>query len=617
MVSDGVAERFFALLGEGAQILKRLDEDSAGFFSDLSRLREILSIMGEDSSDYVDGSVFFSLDDKEKSEDSLRRYLQYAENAMPKFMAPFEAKNIGELLDELGVTSYTVKNGTRDDTISMMLHFVESAPEFGVDRDEAAKIEQMLDELQNENLSEKHRKVTAGIVAKLNEIERRINVGQEKSRETGDATEYEQAVREWNEAEKEYRGAWTAINSEWKSRRDSIAAQASAHGLRIVSTLVESSPVTKEQADKWASEQDIDASASAKLKRGGYSAKEARSDMAEFYRMVGGKCPAITLSSTRNKRASASGINKRRGEKTINIGSGFNKRVLWHEMGHHLEFDALCYAAANGFLLKRRVDDKVYSLRELTGNKGYRADEVAYKDSFINPYVGKHYRDGYTEVFSMGMENLCSPETAYRFAAKDPEHFALITGYIQSKMTPAQSAKIGMHQDGRTQQKQQNKNDEAVYSEIIAKMATRARITPDGWFDSFDEEWKGKFRRMVLAKYEPDDVYIGSFGSLRVFQGIFLNMITGRKSKGYRVYHDLREGQVNASAEWRASIHGDKELLLAFLFAANQQMKRFGVSDINNLARYNFCVRPPFQPDFIKRFKEKTGLLMAYGDGDD
>lgn len=617
MVSDGVAERFFALLGEGAQILKRLDEDSAGFFSDISRLREILSIMGEDSSDYVDGSVFFSLDDKEKSEDSLRRYLQRTEIAMPKFMAPFEAKNVGELLEEIGVTSYTIKNGTRDDTVSMMLHFVESAPEFGVDRDEAAKIEQMLDELQNENLSEKHRKVTAGIVAKLNEIERRINVGQEKSRETGDATEYEQAVKEWNEAEKEYRGAWTEINSEWKSRRDSIAAQASSHGLRIISTIVESSPVTKEQADKWASEQDIDASASAKLKRGGYSAKEARADMAEFYRMVGGKCPAITLSATRNKRASASGIHKRRGEKTINIGSGFNKRVLWHEMGHHLEFDALCYAAANGFLLKRRVDDKVYSLRELTGNKGYRADEVAYKDSFINPYVGKHYRDGYTEVFSMGMENLCSPETAYRFAAKDPEHFALITGYIQSKMTPAQSAKIGMHQDGRTQQKQQNKSDEAVYSEIIAKMATRARITPDGWFDSFDEEWKDRFRRMVLAKYKPDDVYIGSFGSLRVFQGIFLNMITGRKSKGYRVYQDLREGQVHANAEWRASIHGDKELLLAFLFAANQQMKRFGVSDIHSLARYNFCVRPPFQPDFIKHFKEKTDLLMAYGDGDD
>lgn len=36
----------FTLIGEGAQLLKRLDEDSATFFDDLSRLREILQLLG-------------------------------------------------------------------------------------------------------------------------------------------------------------------------------------------------------------------------------------------------------------------------------------------------------------------------------------------------------------------------------------------------------------------------------------------------------------------------------------------------------------------------------------------------------------------------------------------
>ena len=43
MVMDAVTDAdTFALIGEGAQILKGLNEDSESFFADLGRLREII-----------------------------------------------------------------------------------------------------------------------------------------------------------------------------------------------------------------------------------------------------------------------------------------------------------------------------------------------------------------------------------------------------------------------------------------------------------------------------------------------------------------------------------------------------------------------------------------------
>ena len=44
-------------------------------------------------------------------------------------------------------------------------------------------------------------------------------------------------------------------------------------------------------------------------------------------------------------------------DKTINIGSYFNKRVLWHELSHFIENDPVAMAASNGFLLSRRESD--------------------------------------------------------------------------------------------------------------------------------------------------------------------------------------------------------------------------------------------------------------------
>ncbi|QOJ22962.1 MAG: hypothetical protein HRU78_04290 [Gammaproteobacteria bacterium] len=198
--------------------------------------------------------------------------------------------------------------------------------------------------------------------------------------------------------------------------KDSIAPI----GQKIIDTLLNSSKVTKEQADAWANSQIIEKSALTKLKKIWYREEDVRRDMAEFYRITGGKLRQVRIETDGSRRANASGIGHFE-DNVIRPGSSFNKTILWHEMAHHLEADPAAKAASNGYLLKRRKSEKVYSLRSLTGNRGYRSNEGAYSDDFINPYVGKVYRDKTTEVWSMGIQYLSNPSDAAMLVAKDPK----------------------------------------------------------------------------------------------------------------------------------------------------------------------------------------------------
>jgi hypothetical protein len=118
------------------------------------------------------------------------------------------------------------------------------------------------------------------------------------------------------------------------------------------------------------------------------------------------------------------------------LGQKFDKRVLFHELAHLLEQDPAAQQAAQGFLIKRRTSTTTKSLRKMTGNKGYRPTEEAYPDSFIDPYIGKYYERGETEVFSMGVESFSHPSLLALRIAKDPEMFALVAGFLQSAQNP-------------------------------------------------------------------------------------------------------------------------------------------------------------------------------------
>lgn len=112
-------------------------------------------------------------------------------------------------------------------------------------------------------------------------------------------------------------------------------------------------------------------------------------------------------------------------------GPGQDRRALWHEMAHHLEFADPSIAKVAEDWVKSRATGPQESLRKLTGNNRYDRSEKAYPDDFADPYVGKVYSDGTTEVLSMGLEAFSSPERMIQLAAKDPDHFALVLGLMR------------------------------------------------------------------------------------------------------------------------------------------------------------------------------------------
>jgi hypothetical protein len=119
-----------------------------------------------------------------------------------------------------------------------------------------------------------------------------------------------------------------------------------------------------------------------------------------------------------------------KGAGVINVGKSEQKAVIFHEVGHHLEYsNPELKESANAFLQKRSTGQKE-TLRKITGNQAYKANEVALTDSFINPYVGKIYKDGSTEVISMGLERFSTPEAMKKFRDQDPEHFHYILGVL-------------------------------------------------------------------------------------------------------------------------------------------------------------------------------------------
>ena len=109
------------------------------------------------------------------------------------------------------------------------------------------------------------------------------------------------------------------------------------------------------------------------------------------------------------------------------------KKTVVHEMGHWLENKVPSIKkAVFDFYAQRTKGDKLEKLKDLTGIK-YRDNEVAKKDKWINPYIGKWYAVGTrqtdTEILSMGLELMW--EDAAKLAQQDPEFFDFIYDLIR------------------------------------------------------------------------------------------------------------------------------------------------------------------------------------------
>lgn len=116
----------------------------------------------------------------------------------------------------------------------------------------------------------------------------------------------------------------------------------------------------------------------------------------------------------------------------INVGLNdtlaMGRRTLFHEMGHLLESELGIQATAQAWVRSKATGPET-SLALLTGFAEY-GDETAFPDAFSDPYVGKIYGDGYTEVISVGMEHFVSPFAAAILQVVDPGHFYFMLGVL-------------------------------------------------------------------------------------------------------------------------------------------------------------------------------------------
>ena len=120
-----------------------------------------------------------------------------------------------------------------------------------------------------------------------------------------------------------------------------------------------------------------------------------------------------------------------------------SKRIVYHEMAHHLEFNDPRLRQASEDFIKARArraggEGELIPLRDLVPDSTYRLGEVALVGEFIDPYTGRmgEMKDGKFippsgyEVISTGIERFRSAEHMLDLYRQDPEHFFFVLGSI-------------------------------------------------------------------------------------------------------------------------------------------------------------------------------------------
>lgn len=301
--------------------------------------------------------------------------------------------------------------------------------------------------------------------------------------------------------------AWESpVIDDLRARRDAADAAIREAVASVIRDVYEASPVTREAAEAWAEAQTITPAAMARLRKKGYDPKAVRADMAEFYRLTGGRLARVTIRTTGGRRASAEGIHGH-DSSIINLGSHFDKRVLFHELAHHMEADPLVVAAAKGFLEARRTSDRVVSLRSLTGNSAYRPNEVAYEDHWFDHYVGKVYDYDVTEVFSMGLESFCDAGTLAARAQKDPEMFALMLGFLKNAPHPMYGVVKQIREQTAEAEAQAAEESENERDDAIKRLAAGVEFVNDPPTGAREYWGLGSFRGTYVGSFEGIDLY--------------------------------------------------------------------------------------------------------------
>lgn len=543
------------------------------------RILELLAQLGEGLRRAV-RRLAYSRTDKERTSQELVSYLATDLDALPPALVPFERDTVATLalsahLDEIGQQARIAARqaleaaGREQAYLDVLAELSRGAVVPGFDAQTVQDKHEEALQIQREAYASSP--AYQALVADWSAYHKQTNALMIELDQQADALpkgdpEREALLNRLNVLADEYKARRDDVNTRNndmsqafdRDRAARVRALYEAEGRSVLTALMEASPVTEQQAQAWAQSQAIDAKALAKLTKVGYPEADLRRDLAEFYCLTGGKASAVRLTMDGGERANAVGIDARTDEKLINIGTSFSKAILFHELAHHLENDPIARAGANGYLVARRESSETHKLRELTGHEGYDPHEIAYKDSFLNPYMGKVYEGGITEVFSMGVEYLASPQSAAIMAARDPQLFALITGYLTRELTPAMQAKLELHNAAIEDLASEEERLQEQFLQALRELVDRTPLALDSWFDDLDD-----WRRRMLADTcfrAGAPQYLGAFGNYRVFAGVFKNKNTGRNTKGHLV---VQWGEEYAPEH--ATIHGGLDLAKAFI----------------------------------------------------
>lgn len=248
-------------------------------------------------------------------------------------------------------------------------------------------------------------------------------------------------------------------------------------GQAFIQDVLSASAVTEDQATDWAKSQEISKAAVARLRKMGYPVEQVRKDMAEFYRFTGGRVSSVAVESKGDRRANATEIHSHGKTAVINLGSSFDKRVLWHELAHHLEADPVALRASQRFIRNRAIGEQPKALRNLTGNKGYGSREIAFEDHFFNAYVGKVYDDA-TEVFSMGVESFSDARTLGIRLGADPETLMFVAGFLKTPVPGIGQAFAQLRDAVAEANKSATADAEVSAEQAIKRLAETIPFTP-------------------------------------------------------------------------------------------------------------------------------------------
>lgn len=524
--------------------------------------------------------IAFDLSKPEESLAALREYRDKELSALPDAVRPFEMLTLNVLAGQLKVEPKPDSSEFWPDKFDVdaarkeLFAFMKGA---GIKADiDAAEVDKHLsalravksyrpdmpqeikDELDRIWAEEKARRQSlADKLGELTEEEYKAALGAHEEAKSKFEKVYNALLKQGNDAAAVAHRAAIAMASE----------EINKIGAPLIRSIMDRSPITQEKAKEWADAQTIDPAAIKRLKKAGYTEQALRNDMADFYRLSGGKSSLIEIRSDGNKRAHADGVHQVTGKKIIRIDGQFNRTVLFHEMAHFLENDPIANHAALAYLHERREDAKLHRLSNLTGSRGYSSHEVAYKDEFIHPYIGKHYKDGATEVFSMGVQYLANPADAAMFAAKDPEMFAMVTGYLSQPLTKGMQAKFALHGEARATAEAEAKTVEEERDEAVRWLASAVTLEskPEEWAAiEQDSSWETESMiRHYIGKRKV--AYVGSYKGKILLSGVFKNMSSGRWTKGFLIVYWEPSAYSDTRRFFATAIHGEREDAIAAL----------------------------------------------------